>query len=193
MRSLQIRTVSQSMMDHITGTPIKLELFNFELNKKKIKLNKQKEHYVGTDAVSWIRVFDEENNYYDFVTSSVFYISNKKGVLLFCSEDTEYISFEYISVLIEEFMAKLKQQDAIDAEKYMLGYTKALSKELSEANRHLADLYSVDNQSKHTRLSMEDSLLYAKAELSRRYLTGIIAKKLIKENGAQILDILKNK
>ncbi len=193
MRKFQIRTISKSLMENIETTPTRIELFNFLLDKKKIGLVKYKrENIVGTSEATWIRIYDQDENYYDFITSSVFYVSNKNGVLLLCSEDSEYVSFEYISKLIHDFMTQLKKQDAIDAEKYMLGYTKALGKELTEAYKNLNQLYSVDSQSKRTRLSMEDSLVHARTQLTRKYLVGLIAKKLIKENGKEILEILKS-
>ncbi|MCP4336413.1 MAG: hypothetical protein GY679_01020 [Mycoplasma sp.] len=192
MRKLEIKTISNSFNKYINTDPAKVEIFNFELNKININLSKTNEEIVGTGSVSWIRIFDNNNNYYDFITSSLFYVSNSEGVLLLCSEDSEYISFEYISKLIEDFMEKLKEKNAIDSEKYMLGYTKALSKELKEANKNLEELYNISAQTQNTRLSMEDSLNYAKLKLEKRYLIGIIAKKLIKENGKEILEILKN-
>lgn len=190
--SLELRTISQSLNSHIKSSPASIRLFNFSDGVKKIDLTKDgKKEMMGAYETTWIRVYDLNNQYYDFITSNLFFVVNKEGVLLLCSEDTELISAVYIADLVKKYADQSKEGSMFKtADDLVENYYKSVSKEISDVNQRLLELYSSTAQSKIGRLEIEDSFEYGKARLAKKYLLEIISRKIIKENKNEIASFL---
>ena len=189
-RTFEIRTISK-ILDEVKS-PTKVRLFNFAEGVFKIDLaKKNSKQILGSSEATWIRIYDNNDQYYDYLTSSIFYSINKYGVSIMCSEETEYVDIKYVVRIVKEYLSKNDSLNTPNKIRNNLEiYYKQVNKELSKANKKLMELYSASKQLESERVDIQDSYEYGKAKLIKKYLLDTIAKKIIKENKEAVIQQL---
>ena len=189
-RTFEIRTISK-ILDEVKS-PTKVRLFNFSEGVFKIDLaKKNSKQILGSSEATWIRIYDNNDQYYDYLTSSIFYSINKYGVSIMCSEETEYVDIKYVVRIVKEYLSKNDSLNTPNKIRNNLEiYYKQVNKELSKANKKLMELYSASKQLESERVDIQDSYEYGKAKLIKKYLLDTIAKKIIKENKEAVIQQL---
>ena len=193
LRKFSFSTISSSLLDKVEGVPVKIRLFNFSERTKNISLDKAKhgKDLIGAFEATWIRIYNDKNIYYDFITASVFFITNKTGVVLMCSEDTQLLDSAFFAKEVTNFIIKHKEKGLSNLQ-YLDKYISEAGSELKEAYKELSKHYSLQKQFELGRLNIDDLFVKTKNELTIKYLKDLILKKVMKENQDDIVNLLES-
>lgn len=192
LRLLSFTTISSSLLDKIEGTPQRIRMFNFAERTRNINLEKSKhvKDYIGAFEGTWIRVYNEKDVYFDFITASVFFITNKQGVSLMCSENTKLLDAQYFAKEVDAYINKHKEK-ALTNLQYLDKFIGEAANELNQAYKELNKHYSLKKQVELGRLNVDDLFVKTKNELTMKYLKDLILKKVMKENQGEIINLLE--
>ena len=191
-RKFKLITVSKDLGVHFPEDVKRVRLFNFTEGKIDLNISSTtSKNIIGTIDNCWIRVYDQGNKYYDFISAEVYFDSNDRGINILASEDTEFISVEKIGSMISSYIDDLEVKRMTNTQ-YVEKYTSLMLREIKIAGKELQTLQSLSSSSNTSRLDIEDSYEYGRNLLIKKYLLNLIASKIIKENKEAVLEFMAN-
>ncbi|MCK5806785.1 MAG: hypothetical protein KAG91_00120 [Mycoplasmataceae bacterium] len=190
-RNFVFSTLSASLLEKIDGTPTRVRLFNFADRKHTFSLSAKSpgKARIGAFDTTWVRIYDDKNKYYDFITTNVFFVSNKEGLMIMCEEDTKMLDAQFFAKEIEKFLADQKIEN-MSGDEYIEAFVKKANLELKEAFKELSKYYSLEKQVALGRMDIDDLFVQTKNDLTKKYLRDLILKSVIKENRIDILNLI---
>ena len=148
---------------------------------------------IGMYDASWIRIYTEDDLYYDFLTSSVFFVNNKEGLYLIVDEDAKLLDRTFFVLEIEKFIkGNIEEFKDISNADYLSKYIKKANTELKIGYKELDKFYSLKQQQQLGRININDLFVNSKNELVLGYLTALVFKQVVKDNKEEILNLLLN-
>lgn len=194
-KSFKFLTVSKDLKQLFDASDIKkIRLYNFLDGRIDLPISGglgSSKKLVGTLDNVWIRVYNSSNQYYDFISSEIYFDMNQKGLVILASEDTEFISVEKISQMVANFVSDLKEKKFTNIQ-YIEKYASLMMKEIKIASNELQEIHIMAQHSGASRLDIEDSYEFGRNKLIKKYLLNLIASRIVKENKETILEYMAN-
>ena len=193
-RELAFSTTSKSLLEGIESPATKIRIYNFNETTVNISMSKGfNKQIIGMYDASWIRIYTEDDLYYDFLTSSVFFVNNKEGLYLIVDEDAKLLDRTFFVLEIEKFIkGNIEEFKDISNADYLSKYIKKANTELKIGYKELDKFYSLKQQQQLGRININDLFVNSKNELVLGYLTALVFKQVVKDNKEEILNLLLN-
>lgn len=181
------KTTSRSMLETVGEDVRDIQLYNFAEGTHKFSLHGRVNNRIGAFDSTWIRIWNKKREYFDFITSSIFFVENKEGILMLTDEDIEFLDLNFFAREVDKTIegAKLKSN-----EEYLTDYIKDISSDMNNAFKELSSYYSLQKQIQSGRLKVEDEFALSKAALASMYLKNLVLKKVYKENKEEIMELM---